>query len=45
MRLHKKLIAGATAALLALGLAACEVDPEAMEDFDEPDLEEGDTDL
>ncbi|GEM_PF-5764790 len=43
MRTQRKLVAGLTAGLLALGLAACEVDEEAlddMNDLDDPGLEE-----
>lgn len=35
-RQHEKLIAGALAGLFMLGLTACETDPQALEDFDEP---------
>ena len=35
MRLSKRIIAGLTAALLAIGLAACEVDEEALDDVDD----------
>ncbi len=36
-----KLVAGVAAGLLAFGLAACEVDDEALDDFDEdPGVEE-----
>lgn len=46
MRLHQKLVAGALAAFLALGIAACEADPEALEELDEdPALEGEDEDL
>ena len=38
MRLSKRIIAGLTAALLAFGLAACEVDEEALDDV-EDDME------
>lgn len=38
MRLSKRIIAGLAAALLALGLAACEVDEEALDDV-EDDME------
>lgn len=44
MRLSKRIIAGLTAALLALGLAACDVDEEALEDLD-GDMEELDDEL
>ncbi len=40
MRTQRKLVAGLTAGLLALGLAACEVDEEALDDLDDPGLEE-----
>lgn len=45
MRLHRKLVAGTAAALLAFGLAACEVDDQALEGLDEiedPNVEGGD---
>ena len=45
MHVQRKLVAGITAALLAFGLAACEVDEEALDDLDDPGLEEGGGDL
>ena len=45
MRLHRKLVAGTAAALLAFGLAACEVDEEALQDVEDPGLEEEGGDL
>ncbi|MGM0818223.1 MAG: hypothetical protein ACQETV_02375 [Actinomycetota bacterium] len=50
MRTQRKLVAGLTAGLLALGLAACEVDEEALDDagdLEDPGLEEegGEEDL
>lgn len=46
MRLHQKLVAGVLAALLALSMAACEADPEALEELEEdPALEGEDEDL
>jgi hypothetical protein len=35
MRTRRRLAAGLTAGLLALGLAACEADPGALDDFDD----------
>lgn len=40
MRLHRRLVAGTATALLALGLAACEVDEGAMDNFEDPGVEE-----
>lgn len=43
MRTQRKLVAGLAAGLLALGLAACEVDEGALDDagdLDDPGLEE-----
>ena len=45
MRMQRKLVAGLAAGLLAFGLAACEVDEEALDDLDDPGLEEGGGDL
>ena len=42
MQTSRKLTAGLLTGLLALGLVACEVDEGALDDFDDPGLEETD---